>query len=252
MKKSIFLFPLLAAWLLIASGCDYSDSSDYQPSRHSNINTEEITDAVNRALAEAFENAGFNDTILNCNTMAFTDPTMVMTMNNNAFTSGLVNMPEIKININNDDSQWIDLQDHKLKMKGMIAIFSIVIPCFMILVVAAFILLFFYFRMKNRNKVIEAAIAAGYELPAEFYTGTSANAGNQSADERAATAEPGTVPPPLPRNERLRTHGMRLVAIGIGMMIMLGVWGGLDAAVLGIIPLLIGASSLAGYYNLLK
>ncbi|MDE7153834.1 MAG: hypothetical protein K2O00_05260 [Muribaculaceae bacterium] len=247
MKKSIFLLPFIAAWLIFATACvdDLSDSYTY---RQSNIDTDEIVEAVNEAFAEAFENARLNDTILNC---TIQDTDSVMILSSSQLTPAVVpNMPELKINVMTNDSEWIELQSDKLSARSTIAILSIIIPCLMIVVIAALFLLFFYFRMRNRNKVIEAAIAAGYQLPVEFYTNSSA--GTQTSAEKTAIAEVGSVPPPLPRDERLRVRGLRLVAIGLGLMIMLGVWGGVDAAVLGIIPLLIGASSLASYYNILK
>lgn len=245
MKKSILFFPLIAIWLLMGS-CD--SDSDYSYSRPSTIDTDEIAEAVNEALREAFDGANFNDTIFNCDV---DNSMMAITADSVNILPAINRIPEIKVNVvSNDNDEWYSLRREKNEQRTIVAIVSVVIPCVMVMVIAGLVLLFFYFRMRNRNKVIEAAIAANYQLPPEFYSNAS-TAGNAPADIKAAPAD-GTVPPPLPRNERLRVTGLRLVAIGLGIMIMLGVWGGLDAAVLGLIPLLIGASNLANYYNILK
>ncbi|MDE6265793.1 MAG: hypothetical protein K2M07_00385 [Muribaculaceae bacterium] len=248
MKKSILLLPLFAIGLLLSS-CE--SDSDYWTYRQSQVDTDEITEAVNDALREAFQNTNFNDTIFNCDEEIMTKTIMITA--GDSISSGIQSvmpkMPDIKISVNNNNNDWLNLQREKNEQRSVVAIVSVVIPCVMIVLIAAIILLFFYFRMRNRNKVIEAAIAANYHLPAEFYNNSVSH--NNLSEVKTAQAD-GTVPPPLPRNERLRVNGLRLVSIGLGLIIMLGVWGGLDAAVIGVIPLLIGGSYLANYYNILK
>lgn len=246
MKKSIFTLPLLLLSLII---CSCSSDSDYQISHRSQVDTDEITEAVNEALREAFQNTNFNDTIFNCDIDE--DRLIVISNDSTAMTTSVMNrMPEIKINLMNDDSEWYSLQSEKNEQRSMVAIVSVVVPCVMIAIIIAVILLFFYYRMRNRNRVIEKAIENNYQLPIEFYSSSGFNTNNMS--DVKSTHNDGSVPPPLPRNERMRVSGLRLVAIGLGLIIMFGAWGGIDAAVLGIIPLLIGASYLANYYNILK
>lgn len=247
MKKSILILPFFALATLLSS-CE--NDSDYAEYREPQVDVEEISRAVNDAMREAFADSRFNDTIFNCADDEMTKSVMITASDSTATSMVITKMPEIKVSVTNNDNGWIDLKKEKNEKRSIVAIVSVIAPCLMLVAIAAMVLLFFYGKIRNRNRVIEKAIEANYQLPVEFYT----NSGNQTnpVNEIKTTPTDGSVPPPLPRNERLRVGGMRLVAIGLGLIIMLGVWGGMNAAVIGIIPLLIGGSYLANYYNILK
>ncbi|MEE0977849.1 MAG: DUF6249 domain-containing protein [Muribaculaceae bacterium] len=238
MKKSIFILPLIALGLFLGT------SSASARRQSASVDVEEIRAAVNEAIQETFAEMDLNDTI-------FQSGIAYASLDSAGNVNTVINpvVPEIKVNVNTGD-EWISEREEQ---RTVIAVVSIVIPCVMITIIVALVLLFFYYRMRNRNKVIETAINAGYHLPTEFYTNNSLKNSHDTAESGLkSTPADGTVPPPLPRDIRSRTAGFRLVAIGVGLMIMFGVWGGLDVAVLGVIPFLIGASYLASYYNILK
>lgn len=247
MKKSIFLFPLISVWLLLGS-CGNDQVYNYQSSFE---DAEDISEVVNNAIREALADAVSNDTIFGSDSnLSHSNGVVSDTM---LVKTGVLQIPEIKVSINNNEKEWIELQREENEYRSDIATVSVVFPCVMLMFIAFLLLLFFYLRLRSRNKVIAKAIEANYQLPPEFYSNTQSQPKGDAMSTEVKTApSDGTVPPPLPRNERLRVSGLRLAAIGLGMMIMLGVWGGMSAAVLGVIPLLIGGSYLATYYNVLK
>lgn len=150
-----------------------------------------------------------------------------------------------------DDSYSIAQQryNERLKMgqRFALSIIFIIIPVSFILVLTIGVLVFQLKKNNAKNRIIEEAIKNGYQLPDSFYNNSEMftfGSGRNKAGKDSLTT-----PPPANRDQRLFSQGISWLLTGIGLFIAFLIWGGMDLAAFGLIPIFIGIGKLIAYYR---
>lgn len=272
MKQVKFLLPVVTAVVMLLGSCIPAPSIPAQPDTNKII--EDIRTNVTERIAEHVQlkmdelTSSINDTIFSVNT-AGDSVKIARTAANGLSTPVTVTIQKLSVNVpSNDSYDFYRIQRDHMRMTQA-TIISIVFGA-LILAIALAVLIFLYRRLKSRNAIIAKAIENNYQLPEVFYSGSNeplVSFGNRGArddknDESymitpvnpdAPEGEKQATPiPPVYRNQRNFDKGWRNVAIGVGIIIIFNVWDAPAAAVLGIIPLFIGAGQLLSYYNIFK
>lgn len=267
MKQVKFLLPVVSAVLILLGSCIPA------PTRPSQPDTKKIVEEIRSTVADRItENvqlkveeltSSINDTIFSVN--AAGDSVKVAGNKKGLSVPVMVTIQDLSIDVNSgSNDNYYRLQREHMKLT-MVTIQTIVVVS-LILLVTIVVLIFFYRRYKSRNEIIAKAIENDYKLPDVFYSGSNetsfpSNFKINTADDDTADAvinpdapkgEQPTAMPPVYRNSRNFDRGWRNTAIGVGIIIIFNVWDAPAAAVLGIIPLFIGAGQLLSYYNILK
>lgn len=150
-----------------------------------------------------------------------------------------------------DDSYSIAQQryNERLKMgqKFALSIIFIIIPVSLILVLTIGVLVFLLKKNNAKNRIIEEAIKNGYQLPDSFYNNSEMFAFG-SARNKAGKDSLNT-PPPTNRDQRLYSQGISWLLTGTGLFICFLIWGGMDLAAFGLIPMFMGVGKLISYYK---
>ena len=129
---------------------------------------------------------------------------------------------------------------------------------FCIVLIVGLCLLFYYLHRRRRYKAVEAAIAAGYPLPPEFY-GRNATPQPYVVTPEATQSAPSTAIPPQqppmaaipPVDDYWRTmsSGYKLIAVGAGLIIFFLILGLTPMAGVMSIILLLGIGKCAIAYQ---
>lgn len=268
MKQAKFLIPIVSAVLILLGSCIPT------PSHPSQLDTTQIVEEIRSTVADRItENvqlkveeltSSINDTIFSVNETG--DTVKVAADDKNGVSVPLtVTIQELSIDVNSgSNDNYYRLQREHMKIT-MVTIQTIVIVSLVLLATIA-VLIFFYRRYKSRNEIIAKAIENNYKLPDVFYSGSTETSFpsnfriNPTDDDTSdvvvnpdsTDGEQQPAMPPVYRNSRNFDKGWRNTAIGVGIIIIFNVWDAPAAAVLGIVPLFIGAGQLLSYYNIIK
>lgn len=122
------------------------------------------------------------------------------------------------------------------------------IPCLTIIAVLCLLTNYLMRRSRMRNKLIEHAIDAGYQLPEAFYTGQS-NEMNPNAPSASGEEATNGRLKPSQRDQHKFRNAVIFLGVGLAIMISLFIEGSISAGFfLGGIPLFIGVGQLIGYF----
>lgn len=272
MKQVKFLLPVVTAVLVLLGSCIPTPSVPAQPDTNKII--EEIRTNVTERIAEHVQfkmdelTSSVNDTIFSVNA-AGDSVKVARTAAHELSVPVMVTIQKLSVDVpSNDNYDFYRIQRDHMRMTQA-TIISIVFGV-LILAIALAVLIFLYRRLKSRNAIIAKAIENNYQLPDVFYSGSNEplvsfgnRAGREGSNDQSYVietvnpdapegAQQSTPVPPVYRNQRNFDRGWRNVAIGVGIIIIFNVWDAPAAAVLGIIPLFIGAAQLISYYNIFK
>lgn len=137
-----------------------------------------------------------------------------------------------------------DVADQKLREIGTWGVLGILAICFgfpALVVIIAIVLIFGFFRNRNRerNAIIAQAIDRGYQLPDSFYT-------NQPQHDQAENGNPANSEPL--RDPELFKSAVTLIAVGLAVGVFFLAVDAPFGIVAGGIPLLLGIGRLIGYF----
>lgn len=270
MKQKNLLIPIVAVVMTMLMSCVPAPSKPSEPDTKKIV--EEIRSSFSERLAENIQekmseiSSSVNDTLFSVNAAGDTVRAVVSNTVKSAPLNVTVEGLTIEVK-SASDSNYYNLERSRVRMV-QVTFITVVIVVFFLLVVLA-VLHFFYRRAKNRNELIAKAIENNYQLPEVFYNPSSdrgwsvdikydntAKNDNETVgvveDSTENAPQPSQPIPPVYRKTRNFENGWRNVAIGIGFAIIFTVWEARAVAVIGIIPLMIGAGQLLTYYNIIK
>lgn len=244
--KKIYL-PLFASLLLT------SCLGDIRVTDSDNIDRRAIVEEIRNELRAELADISLQDTIYsttyeNADTVIVSGDTIIhagdMVHKPIGVKSVSVDIPDIIVNISPDNG--IE-EAQRRQQKTILYILGITVPFGTIVLLGIILGIFLYKRMKSRNELISQAIEKGYELPDSFYNPSN-------SDTITPPGTPGDIKniPPLPSEIRKRDSGLKYCLIAVAIIIIFGVWGNEDLAVIGVIPLLIGIGKLLTYYKIIK
>lgn len=238
-KKSKLTLAAIALMLAFASltACSVAPN----PPSNQNIDAEAITRQVRNALANEIAFAEMTDTLSN-------DLENDSTGEKAAVARKPIIIKELRVVVDSDNySAELMRYNERLNQghKFALSIIFIIAPLTLILLLVGGVMFYLLRRNRERNQIIEEAIRNNYHLPDSFYENTS----DWTSRRRPDSAEQGTTPPPVNRDAKSFKRGVTYTLVGIGIIIMLGIWGGGEAAVIGIIPMMVGIANLITYYK---
>lgn len=224
---------LLSAVMLSAS----ATSCINDPSVITEIDTKEVIREVKNRLQDHVNN--LNDTI----TMPVDS---VSAASETEITSRVpVVIENVTVKVSNNDQVLRNKRDQRKFMMGMLTMFSL---CAMSIIIVVSVLIFFYVRMRNRNRVIEKAIENNYQLPDSFYAAPNTKDDPQIPQEPIIDPVTGMpLPPPVPRDRTMLESALKLIGTGVAIAIIFWTWNWEHLAILGIIPIFIGVGKLVSY-----
>lgn len=225
---------LLSAAMLAAS----ATSCINDPSVIAEVDTKEVIREVKTRLQDHVNN--LNDTI----TMPADSVTAPA---ETEITSRVpVVIENVTVEVSGNDQVLRNKRDQRKFMMGMLTMFSL---CAMSIIIVISVLIFFYVRMRNRNRVIEKAIENNYQLPDSFYSSPKAKEEPQQpiGEPMIDPATGMPLPPPVPRDKSILESALKSIGVGVAIIIIFWTWNWDHLAILGIIPIFIGVGKLASY-----
>lgn len=139
-----------------------------------------------------------------------------------------------------------------------------IVPCITLLIALAIVMIFFIKKNRERNRIIEKAIDANYQLPDSFFTAQRRQGAdpyvmsNETFDPSMAPERPQQNPSgwlklsltdPSTRDPKKFSSGVTLIAIGAALLLFFLTNTTFSVAVLaGGIPLFLGIGRLIGYF----
>ena len=164
---------------------------------------------------------------------------------------------------NNRDLLQDKYSNHDFRKLIALAI-CFIVPCVTLLIALTIFMIFFIKKNRERNRIIEKAIDANYQLPDSFFTAQRRPAGdpfvmpNESFDpamsqERTQQNSSGwlklSLTDPSTRDPKKSSSGVTLVAIGAALLLFFLIYTDFSVAVLaGGISLFLGIGRLIGYF----
>lgn len=141
-----------------------------------------------------------------------------------------------------DNNAWND---------NIVALMSIIfiVPCLTILILSVLLIMFLNNKNRSRNNLISKAIDNNYPLPDSFYGMQAPASCEYPQPDGAPGLDSGArMVNAAQRDPRKFSSAVTLIAVGVGLTSFLLIVGAGAVSCFGLIPLLIGAGQLVGYY----